>query len=255
MNFLVDTHCHLYKEYYDDIDKVLSDSNKLGVKYFITDGVDNQTNNEVINIANKYHNVFGAIGIHPENVNDYNEEDISFIERNINNSKIIAIGEIGLDYHYGKDNREKQIELFEKQLRIAEKYNMPVVIHSRDASFDTINILKKYKLKGVIHCFSGSKEIASEYIKMGYYLGVTGVVTFNNAKIINVIKEIGLDYFILETDSPYLAPVPKRGEKNIPGNVVFVADFIARNLDVDKDYLTEITNKNITSIFDKILLK
>lgn len=255
MNFLVDTHCHLYKEYYDDIDKVLNDSNKLGVKYFITDGVDNQTNNEVINIVNKYHNVFGAIGIHPENVDDYNEEDISFIESNINNSKIIAIGEIGLDYHYGKDNREKQIELFEKQLRIAEKYNMPVVIHSRDASFDTINILKKYKLKGVIHCFSGSKEIASEYIKMGYYLGVTGVVTFNNAKIINVIKEIGLDYFILETDSPYLAPVPKRGEKNIPGNEVFVADFIARNLDVDKDYLAEITNKNITSIFDKILLK
>ena len=156
----VDTHAHLYNEYYDDIYDIITSSYEQSVKYIINSGIDRKTNNELLNQALSYKDVYITLGIHPESVNNYLEEDLIHIKDNLQNPKVVAIGEIGLDYHYEGYDRKKQIELFEKQLSIAEKYNMPVVIHSREATQDTLEILKRYSLKGVIHSFSGSKEIA-----------------------------------------------------------------------------------------------
>lgn len=245
-----DTHCHIYKEYYDNFDLVLNNAKDSGVNRLINNGCDKKTNLEVLNTANKYSNIYGAIGIHPENVDKYNLEDINFIKENIINDKIIAIGEIGLDYHYTKGNKEAQIELFETQLKLAEEFNMPVIIHSREATDDMLRILKKYRLKGVIHSFSGSLETALEYIKLGYLLGVNGVVTFKNCKLKDVLKNISLDNIILETDSPYLTPVPYRGEKNEPAKVKYVAEFIANLYNISLEDLSKITNENIKRIFD-----
>ena len=193
--------------------------------------------------------MYGAIGIHPEYVDNYTKEDLFFIEKNLTNKKIVAIGEIGLDYHYTKDNKEKQIELFESQLKLAEKYNKPVIVHSREATKDTIDTLKKYKVKGVIHSFSGSFETACIYIKMGFLLGVNGVITFKNANIKEVYERIPLHNIVLETDSPYLAPVPYRGKKNEPANILVIAEFLASLYGVSISYLSEVTNENIARIF------
>ena len=149
---LIDTHLHLFKEYYEDIPSIINDARNNNVRYYINNGCDTKSNKEVLESL-KYPEVFGAIGIHPEEVDSYSEEDIKFIEDNLCNPKIVAIGEIGLDYYYTKENKSEQIKLFEKQLKLAEKYNMPVIIHSRDATEDTINTLKKYKVTGVIHSF------------------------------------------------------------------------------------------------------
>ena len=164
--------------------------------------------------------MYGAIGIHPEEVENYSLDDIKFIEDNLNNKKVVAIGEIGLDYHYSKENKEKQIKLFELQLDIANKYKVPVIIHSRDATEDTINILRKYNIKGVIHSFSGSLETAKIYIKRGFLLGINGVVTFKNCNLKDILVNIGLNNIILETDSPYLTPVPYRGKQNNPSHIL-----------------------------------
>ena len=163
-----DTHCHLYSEYYEDILEVIKDAKEKKVDRFINNGCDRLSNLEVLKLISIYKEMYGAIGIHPENVLSYNLDDLKFIEENINNPKIIAIGEIGLDYYYTKENKEEQIKLFSSQLSLAEKYHKPVIIHSREATEDTINILKRHHVKGVIHSFSGSKETAQIYIKMGY---------------------------------------------------------------------------------------
>ena len=247
---LTDTHCHLYKEYYDNIEFIIKESVETGVIRWINNGCDAQTNKEVLELVSIYPNMYGALGIHPENVNDYKDSDLDFIEKNISNKKIVAVGEIGLDYHYGNDAKEEQKELLEKQLLIAEKYNMPVVIHSRDAEEDMLNMLKKHSLKGVIHSFSGSLETAKEYIKIGFLIGVNGIVTFKNSDISNVIKELPLDSIILETDSPYLAPVPFRGKQNSPKHIVEIAEYVSKLKEITMDNLVDITNTNIKRLFD-----
>lgn len=253
-NYFVDTHCHVFKSDYENIDEILENANNNHIKYVINNGSNNETNKEVIDLIKKYPNMYGALGIHPEDVDGVMPDDIKFIEDNLSNEKIVAIGEIGLDYYYTKDNKEEQIKLFESQLALAEKYNMPVIVHSRDATEDTINSLKKFKCKGVIHSFSGSLETARIYIKMGYLLGVNGVITFKNAKIKDVIKEVGLENIVLETDSPYLTPVPFRGTQNSPGHVLEVAQFVADLYNISLEELAEQTNKNITEMYKKIKL-
>ena len=194
----------------------------------------------------KYNNVFGCIGLHPENVNE--EFDFNIFD-NLP-KKIIAIGEIGLDYYYTKDNKDDQIKLLRKQLKIAEDLNLPVVIHSREATQDTIDVLKDYKVKGIIHSFSGSYETAQIYIKMGYKLGINGVITYKNANLKDVFKRISLDNIVLETDSPYLTPVPYRGQTNEPSHIYDIAKFVSELYGISLDELAEITNKNIRDIFD-----
>lgn len=245
-----DTHCHILSEYYENIDEILNKAENVNISRIINNGCDHKSNIEVLELIEKYKNMYGAIGIHPEVVDTYQESDLKFIEANINNPKIVAIGEIGLDYHYTKENKEAQIKLFETQLALAEKYHIPVIVHSRKATEDTINTLKKFKVTGVIHSFSGSLETAKIYIKMGFLLGINGVITFKNSKLKDTIKDIDLNNIILETDSPYLAPTPHRGEKNEPANVSLIAEFISELKDISLSQVSIITNENIKRIFD-----
>lgn len=245
----IDSHCHIYSEYYSDIAKVIEDATNKGIAKFLNNGVDTKSNKEVLKLLKIYPHMYGAIGIHPENVLDYREEDLEFIKENLSNEKVVALGEIGLDYHYTKENKDKQIALFESQLAMAEKYEMPVIIHSREATLDTINILKKYHVKGVIHSFSGSLETAQIYIKMGYLLGINGVVTFKNSNLKEVVKMLPLDSILLETDSPYLTPEPFRGQQNNPGHVKEVATFVADLKGIPLEELSDITNNNFRKMF------
>lgn len=247
---LIDTHCHLFKEYYNNLDELISLLNIYDVCLVINNGCDRKSNIEVLDYATKYESVYAALGIHPESVSAYNDEDIEFIKKHLSNPKVLAIGEIGLDYHYEGYDKEKQIELFEKQLTLAQEFEMPVIVHSRDATQDAIDTLSKYKVKGVIHSFSGSLEVAKQYINMGFMLGINGVVTFKNCKLIEVIKELGLNNIVLETDSPYLTPVPHRGTQNHPGHTKDIAQFIADSLNLSYEQVAEITSVNASRIFD-----
>ena len=241
-----DTHCHIYHEYYENPDEIFNNAINNHVNRFIVCGCSKKDNDEVLSIKRK--DVYKVIGFHPDQVSIYQDSDIEEL-RNYQ-EQIIAIGEIGLDYYYGKDDIEKQKELFRSQLKLAEELNLPVVIHSRDAVMDTINILKEYHVHGVIHSFSGSLEVAKEYIKMGFVLGINGVITFKNCNLKEVIKEIGVDNIILETDSPYLTPVPYRGLKNEPSHIYDIAQFVSDLCEIDMEKLSEITNHNIKRVFD-----
>lgn len=244
---LIDTHLHLFNENYN-IDEVISRAKDAGVKYLIVSGsdlVDNRFNKELLDT---YDNVFLSVGYHPSCALDVSDEDLNYLEDLIKFDRVVAIGEIGLDYHYGKDDRDKQIELFRFQLDLAVRYNLPVVIHTRDAFLDTYNILKEYNLKGVIHCFSGSVEVAKKYLSLGYYLGIGGVVTFKNSKLKDVVKELGLSKIVLETDSPYLSPY--RGEVNEPCNVRYICDFISEYLEISSDEVSLVTTGNACRLFD-----
>lgn len=244
---LIDTHCHLSNEDYENVEEIIKNMDGI----MIANGCSDETNKEVIKLIEKYPNVYGAIGIHPDEVDTVTEESFKLIEENISNPKVVAIGEIGLDYYWVKDNKEKQIELFRRQLDIATKYNKPVIIHSRDSIQDVFDILKEYKLKGSIHCFNSSLEMAKEFIKLGYKIGVGGVVTFKNAKKLqDIVNELDLKDILLETDSPYLTPEPYRGKKNEPSYVYYVAQRIAELKNINIKEVISITRENAIKEFD-----
>ena len=246
----IDTHCHLSREDYDDIDKVIEENKNANVDKIVVSGCSRESIEEVMGLKDKYDMVYVTIGYHPEYADTVTESDLDYLKSLLGEKKVVGIGEIGLDYHYTKDIKDKQIWLFEEQLKIAEEFNLPVVIHSRDATMDTINTLKKYKVKGIIHCFSGSLETANIYISMGFLLGIGGVVTFKNSKLKDVVKEVPLESIVLETDSPYLAPVPFRGKINSSKYLEFIANFIADIKNISVDELAEITSRNASSLFD-----
>lgn len=244
---IIDTHCHLSKNDYENLDEIISNMNGI----IIISGCNDETNKQVIEIVNKYENVYGTLGVHPEEIDKLTDNSFKYIQQNLNNSKIVAIGEIGLDYYWNKENKQNQQALFRKQLEIAQTYNLPVVVHSRNAIEDTYNILKEYKLKGDIHCFGSSLEMANKFIKLGYKIGIGGVVTFKNSfKLKEIVKEISLDNILLETDSPYLTPEPFRGKKNEPKNVVYVAKKIAELKNISFDEVVDITTSNAKTLFD-----
>ena len=244
---LIDTHCHLVNEDYD-IENVVKRANDAGVKYLIVSGSDKEDNRLNMKLLSAYNNIFLSVGYHPSEALSVTEEDYSFLEECLKNEKVVAIGEIGLDYYYGKEDIKAQKELFRRQLDLAVKYNKPVVIHTRDAFLDTYNILKEYNLSGVIHCFSGSLEVAKDYINLGYYLGIGGVVTFKNSKLKDVIKEIGLDKIVFETDSPYLSPL--RGEKNEPANVKLICEFVSNLLNISFEETANTVTNNSIKLFN-----
>lgn len=247
---LTDTHCHLFNEYFDDFNSVIKDANDNKVCRFINNATNLNNCKEVIITSSNNKNVYYSLGIHPDSVeNDLNELEKLVVE-NLNDTKFVAIGEIGLDYHYGKENRERQIEVFEFQLALAEKYNLPVIVHSREATQDTLDCIKKFKVKGSLHCFNGSLEIAKEYMKLGFYFGVNGVITFKNAKISEVIKEIPLERILLETDCPYLTPEPFRKYSNEPKYIKTIAEFIANLYSISLEEVMNITEKNVDNLFD-----
>lgn len=241
-----DTHCHILSEYYDDIDEILKDAKEVGVSRVINAAYNLESSKEVMALVKKYPEMYGVVGLHPENI----EEDFDYTIFDNLDKKIVGIGEIGLDYHYTKDNKDKQIEVFERQLDIAEKLNLPVVIHSREAAGDTLEILKRHHNFGVIHSYSDSLEMAREYIKLGFVLGINGVVTFKNCNLKDTLKNIDMNSIVLETDSPYLTPVPFRGTQNNPGKMMNTARFVADIYGVSLSELAEITNQNIKRVFD-----
>ena len=245
----IDTHCHLSVKDYDDIDKIIKDD-LLEVDKIIISGCDYDGIFEALEIANNYDNIFVTIGYHPDQVDVVSDTDLKTLEKLLKNKKVVGIGEIGLDYHYDDTKKEKQIELFEKQLELAVKYDMPVVIHSRDATMDTINTLKKYKVKGIIHAFSGSLETAEIYIKMGFLLGIGGVITFKNSKLYEVVEKIGIENIVLETDSPYLTPHPFRGKQNSSKYIPIIAEKIAEVTNNSIEKVGEITTQNASGLFD-----
>ena len=247
---LVDTHCHIFEEYYKNIDDIMLNVQKSNVKVIINSGCDIETNREVLSLVDKYKIMYGTIGIHPENCDKYSQADVDFIESNLSHPKIIAIGEIGLDYYYPNSDKEKQKELFVKQMKIAEKYEVPVIIHSREALQDTLDILKQFKVKGVIHSYSGSVETAFEYIKIGYYIGINGIVTFKNCNLAKYLIEIPLDKIILETDSPYLCPDPFRGKQNEPQNIEIIANYLAKIYSLPVEEIARVTSNNAAHLFD-----
>ena len=246
----IDTHTHLSLEDYDDIDLVIKENRDNNISKIIISGCTRDSIIESLKYIDKYDDVFATIGYHPSEVDDCNDDDLILLEEQLKHKKVVGVGEIGLDYHYGKEDRDKQIELFEKQLKIAEINNLPVVIHSRDATEDTINILKKYNVRGVMHCFSGSIETAKIYTSMGFLLGIGGVVTFKNSNLFKVVEEVGIENIVLETDSPYLTPEPFRGKKNSSKYIPYIAKRIAEILNISVEEVGKITSNNAYSMFD-----
>ena len=247
----IDSHTHISKKYYDDIDLVINNAYDAGVKYLILSCCELDEIKEGIELSKKYNNIFLAIGLHPSEVNKYSKDDLIYImDIAKREKKVVAIGEIGLDYHYGSDNKEKQKELFEQQMLIAQELNLPVIIHTREATNDTLNVLKRFKNRGVIHCFNGSKETLKEYIKIGYKIGIGGVITFKNTNLQNTILSTNLDNIILETDSPFLTPEPYRGKKNESKYIPIISKKVAEIFKVSDKYVEEKTSKNVLELFD-----
>lgn len=245
---MVDTHCHVFLSDYPDIDDVIK---RMDGNIIIVSGVDDSSNREVLDLCARYDNVYGTLGIHPESVDD--SYDLDFVRNHINDPKIVAVGEIGLDYYYTRDNRERQIDLFCRQVEIALEFGKPIVVHSRDAISDTYDIIKRYNIGSMtdIHCFSGSLEMALEFVKLGCKLGIGGVLTFKNSgRIKDVVKYIDISNLLLETDSPYLTPEPFRGKRNEPYNIIYVAQVIARIKGLSVSDVLEITKRNSYSLFD-----
>ena len=249
---LIDTHCHLSIEDYDDIDLVIKENRENGVGKIVVSACTKESILECLEYIKKYDDVYLTIGFHPSETETYTNDEINFLKENVkNNKKIVGIGEIGLDYHYGKDDQLKQIEMFIDQMHLAQELGLPVVIHSRDATEDTIKILKEFpRVTGVIHCFSGSVETAKIYVKMGYKIGIGGVVTFSNSKLFEVVEAIGIENIVLETDSPYLTPVPFRGKKNSSKYLKYVAEKISSILEISVENVSLETTKNACSVFD-----
>ena len=246
----IDTHCHLSREDYDDIDLVIKENREAGIKKIIISGCSKDWIDESLELSKKYEDVFVTLGYHPSEVEMVDDLLLDDLRNKLKSNKVVGLGEIGLDYYYGKDNKNQQLELFEKQLKIAEEMGLVVVIHSRDATEDTINCLKKYNVTGVIHCFSGSVETAKIYVNMGYKLGIGGVVTFKNSKLYEVVKEVGLENIVLETDSPYLTPTPFRGQKNSSKYIPLIAERIADILNTSIQNVADITTNNACNLFD-----
>lgn len=246
----VDTHAHVYSETYDDVEEVIKNAKEAGIFKIINCGESVNSSKEVVSLCKNNDAFLCTVGIHPEYANKTTEKDINKIEKLLQTGIPIAVGEIGLDYHYEDLDKEKQKDLFKKQLDLAAKYKLPIILHNREATNDIITILKEYKLKGIFHCFSGSKETAKEIIEMGYYLGIGGLITFKNCKLIDLLKEIGIDNIVLETDCPFLTPEPFRKYKNEPKYIKNIAEFIEINVKINIENLAYITNRNIDRIFD-----
>ena len=248
---IFDTHAHYEDERFDDIrDEMFWDFKDKGVGKILTCGCDKASSIKALAIANKYDYVYAAVGIHPGNIDS--GTTISDIEDLASDKKCVAIGEIGLDYYWVDDNKEAQKEIFISQIELAKKLNLPIIVHDRDAHADTLEILKACKPNGVVHSYSGSVEMAAELLKLGMYFGIGGVITFKNAKKLpDVVKMLPEDKLLLETDAPYLAPVPYRSKTNNSSLIYLTAEKIAEIRNTTTQHILEITYKNAEKLFLK----
>lgn len=248
---MIDSHAHILKEFYESVPKVIRRDRDKGIIAIINCADDIETSKEVISYAKKYSNfMFACVGIHPENDWQFTTKNMIELEKLVKSKYAIAVGEIGLDYHYPTANKEKQKELFEYQLKLAEFHRKPVVVHIRDAMQDAYDILCKYNVKGVIHCFNGSYEMAKKFIDRGFVLGIGGVLTFKNSNLHKLVSKLELTDILLETDSPFLTPEPLRGTRNTPVNVRYVAEQISIIKNVRFTDVTTQTAMNAARVFD-----
>ena len=247
---IFDTHSHYEDPRFDDIrDQLFTTMHQNGVCGIVTCGCDETSSKAALKMAEDYDFVYAAVGIHPGNIDS--GTTIEQIKALATRKKCVAIGEIGLDYYWVDDNKREQIEIFEKQIVLAKELDLPIIVHDRDAHGDTLEILKKYKPKGVVHCFSGSVEMAQEIIKLGMYIGVGGVITFKNAKKLpDVVRIIPDELLLVETDCPYLAPEPYRGKLCHSGMINLTAGKIAEIRNTTTEQILNLTTQNAKKMFD-----
>ena len=249
----IDVHAHLDNVRFDeDLDMVVKNAKLSEVEKIITAGYDLKSSFKEVEIANGFENVFATVGVHPENVEDLEADYLEKLETLLKNKKVVAIGEIGLDYHWRKDNQELQKKIFIEQIDLANKLDLPIVVHCRDAVGDTLQILKEHtpKRESLMHCYGGSVESAEEFIKLGFSFSFGGVVTFKNAKNVQeVVKNIPLEKIMLETDCPYMSPEPYRGKVNEPKNIPIIAEKIADIKNIKIDEVEKNTTKNAEKMF------
>ncbi len=254
---LIDTHTHLYlSDFKEDIESIIKRAEDAGINKFYLPAINRSTHHEMIALEEKYPaKCFAMMGLHPCSVKENYKEELSIIEDWLSRRKFAAIGEIGLDFYWDKTFSDQQYEAFTHQINLALQYDLPIVIHTRNAMQETINVVKEFApkgLKGIFHCFSGSYESAKEIIKAGFYLGIGGVVTYKNAGLAEVLEKIELDHLVLETDSPYLTPVPFRGKRNESSYIKYVVARLAEIKNTTADEIAAITTANANKIFSVI---
>ena len=253
---LIDTHTHIYSEKFDhDRDEVIQRAMDIGVQRFYLPSINSSYYNKMEDLKNKYpENMFLMIGLHPCDVkSETYEHELAFVENKLLEEKFAAVGEIGLDLYWDTTTLELQKYAFIKQINLAKKFKLPIIIHIRDAFKEALEIIEKEKdsdLYGIVHCFSGNLEQAKQFIDLGFYLGIGGVVTFKNGKIDKFLKEIPLENIVLETDSPYLAPTPFRGKRNESSYLKVIADKISDIYELMPDEVGKITSENARRIFN-----
>lgn len=251
---IFETHAHYDdKRFNKDRDNILNELNNAGISHVVNVGANIQTSKQSIALAEKYSYVYAAIGVHPHDAKELDNNKMQWLKNAAAHPKVVAIGEIGLDYYYDHSDRATQRQWFESQLELAKEVNLPVIIHSRDAAKETIEIMENKNAKdigGVVHCFSYTKETAEIFLKMGFYIGIGGVVTFKNAKkLIEAVKIIPLDRILLETDAPYLTPDPHRGERNDSTYIPHVARKIAEIKEISYEQVVEQTHANAKKMY------
>jgi len=248
---MIDTHCHVYEEEMSNYKDIIEECKKQDIS-MIVNAVDINSSKEIINMSKEYKNVYAAVGLNYDTIDSVTQEDLIKLEYLIKNEKIVAIGEIGLDYYWTKDNKDKQIEYFKAQLELSKKYDLPVIIHARESVQDVYDIIKESGInKGSMHCYSGSIEMAREFIKLGFKIGIDGPITYkNNKKGVEVVKNIDLKDMLLETDSPYLSPEPNRGKQNSPLNLKYIAEKIAEIKGIHVEEVIDVTTRNAKELYN-----
>lgn len=246
---IIDTHCHIYPSEMENADEIIREAAENDV-HLILNGTDPLSNREVLELSSRYENVYAALGYLYSFADEVTDEDIALLDSQLKNDKVIAVGEIGLDYYITKDNRDRQKLLFGEMLNLAEKHDLPVIVHSRKAMQDTFDILKERDVTGSMHCYNGSAEMAREFIKLGFYIGIDGPITHaGNKKIKKMISGVDIGNILVETDSPYLAPEEKRGEINTPLNLKYIIRKMADEFDMAEDEVIAVTTENARRLF------
>jgi TatD DNase family protein len=248
---LIDTHTHIYLADFDgDREKVIERANESGIESMLMPAIDSSTHEQMMAVESQFQGCFSMIGLHPCSVNEDFKNELAVVEGWLEKRKFVAVGEIGLDYYWDKSFKNQQEEAFREQIGFALKYNLPIVIHSRDAIDECIAIVEEYPgLNGIFHCFSGNLSQAVRIIQTGFLMGIGGVVTFKNAGLDKVVEKIGMHHLVLETDAPYLAPVPYRGKRNEPSYTKLVAEKISLICQTTLETVEEITTRNARNLF------
>lgn len=248
---MIDTHCHVYEEEMSDYKDIIEECDKQNIS-MIVNAVDIESSKDIISLSKTYKNVYAAIGLNYDTIDRVEEKDLTKLEDLIKTEKIVAIGEIGLDYYWTKDNKDKQIKFFKSQLELAKKYDLPVIVHARESVQDVYDILKEMDIhKGSMHCYSGSLEMAREFIKLGFKIGIDGPITYkNNKKGVEVVQNIDIKDILIETDSPYLSPEPNRGKTNSPLNLKYIVEKIADIKNMSIEEVKEITTNNAKELYN-----